>query len=138
MNGRRVVGGLLVAWGLMLGLHVVLGWEWTLIGGVLLGLWRPRRGWLWGGSGGALGWASLVGYTAAMAPASLRLLLDTLGALGGNIPPEAVVGATVVLGGALGALGGALGSAVRALRPAPVPVRPNWFARLFSQRPNGS
>jgi hypothetical protein len=136
MNGRTVVGGLLVAWGVVLGLHVALGWAWTVGGGVLVGLWRPRRGWVWGASGGALGWASLVGYTAATAPASLRLLLETVGALGGNIPEEAVVGATVVLGSALGALGGVLGSAVRLLLPAS--ARQYRFARLFSQRPNGS
>ncbi len=109
----RTVGALLAAWGLTCGLHVALGWAWTVAGGVIVGLWQPRRGWLLGLGGAALGWATLIGYTALVAPGGLRLLLDTLGALVGNIPGEAVVGASVVLGGGLGALGGAIGSACR-------------------------
>ena len=116
----RTIGPLLVAWGLALGAHLALGWAWTVAAGVLIGLWRPRRGWLWGLGGGALGWATLVGYTAIVAPGSLRVLLDTLVALGGNIPGEAVVGASVVLGGGLGALGGAIGGLGRTVAP---PVR---------------
>lgn len=109
----RTVGTLLAAWGLTCGLHVVLGWAWTVAGGVLVGLWKPRRGWLLGLGGAALGWATLIGYTALVAPGGLRILLETMGALVGNIPGEAVVGASVVLGGGLGALGGAIGSACR-------------------------
>lgn len=91
-------------------LHLTLGWEWTVLAGVTAGLWRPGRGWALGAIGGALGWGALIGYTASVAPGPLRLLLDTLGALGGNIPGEAVVGATLVLGAVLGAVGGGLGT----------------------------
>lgn len=111
----RIVGPVLLAWGLILGLHVAFGWAWTVAGGVMVGLWHPRRGWVLGVGGGTLGWSTLVAYTAVTAPASLRVLLDTLGALGGNIPGEAVVGASVVLGGGLGALGGAIGTACRSV-----------------------
>lgn len=109
----RIISPVVVAWGLTVGLHVALGWAWTVAGGVLMGLWDPQHGWRLGMGGGVLGWGTLVGYTAMVAPASLQILLDTLGALGGNIPGEVVVGASVVLGGGLGALGGAIGTVCR-------------------------
>ena len=111
----RTVAPLLIAWGLTIGFHVALGWVWTVAGGVLMGLWDPQHGWRLGMGGGLLGWGTLVGYTAIVAPASLQILLDTLGALGGNIPGEVVVGASVVLGGGLGAVGGAIGTACRSV-----------------------
>lgn len=110
-----IAGRLLAAWGVMLSLHVVLGWAWTVGGGVLVGLWCPRHGSVLGGLGGALGWATLVLYSFVVAPSAFRALVDTLGALGGNIPGEAFVGATVLLGGGLGASGGYFGASGRAL-----------------------
>lgn len=100
---------------LSIGMHLALGWEWTVLAGMIGGGWASRRGWLVGGGGTALGWAVLVGYTAGVAPASLRILVDTLGALAGNIPGEAIVGLTVLLGALLGALGGHLGALLRPL-----------------------
>ena len=104
------------------GLPLLFGWEWTIVAGLVGGLWSPRlfSGSLAGGAGSALGWAALVIYTAAVAPSSVRLLVDTLGRLAGNIHGEVVVGATVLLGGVLGALGGAIGATL-----APV------FARVY-------
>jgi hypothetical protein len=94
--------------------HLVLGWEWTVLAGVVGGLAARRvSGWLVGAGGVALGWAALVIYTAGVAPASLRILIDTLEQLAGNIPGEALVGLTVLLGGVLGALGGGIGSLIR-------------------------
>jgi hypothetical protein len=95
---------------------LMLGWEWTVLAGIVGGLVSQRRsGWLVGGGGAALGWAALVVYTAAVAPASLRVLADTLSSLAGNIPGAALVGLTVLLGGLLGALGGGIGSVLRSL-----------------------
>jgi len=102
---------------LSVGLHLTFGWEWTILAGFFGGVWSPRflRGSLVGGAGTALGWALLVIYTAAVAPSSLRLLVDTLGGLAGNIAGEVVVGTTVLLGGGLGALGGVLGATLSPL-----------------------
>lgn len=101
---------------LSVGAHLAVGWEWTLLAGVVGGLWSRRSaGWLVGAGGTALGWAGLVMYTAWGAPASFRILLDTLGSLAGNIPGEALVGLTVFLGALLGALGGGIGSLLRPL-----------------------
>ena len=102
---------------LSIGLHLALGWEWTVLAGAVGGIWSPRylRGSFIGGAGTALGWAVLVIYTAAVTPSSLRLLVNTLGDLAGNIPGEVVVGSTVLLGGVLGGLGGAIGATLAPL-----------------------
>lgn len=96
-------------------LHWGLGWEATILAGVVGGLGAGRWHWVVGASGVALGWAGAVIYTAAVTPAAFRTMLDTLGALGGNIPGEAVVGLTVVLGSVLGGFGGAIGGQIRLL-----------------------
>lgn len=90
-------------------LHWGLGWEATVLAGIAGGAWSARGRWFVGAAGVALGWAAFVVYTAAAAPAAFRVLLDTVGALAGNIPGEAVVGLTVFLGGVLGGLGGGIG-----------------------------
>ena len=103
---------------LSVGLHLALGWQWTMFAGVGAGVWRGGRSLpasLVGAGGTALGWAAVVIYTAAVAPSSLRILADAIGALAGNIPGEALVGTTVLLGGGLGALGGAIGALLRPL-----------------------
>lgn len=113
MSDRSVLVTIGVAWGLALALHVTCGWAWTVLAGGVVGGWRPLWGWFWGAAGGVLGWASLTLYTALTTPSSLRILVDTLGALGGNIPGALLVGASVVLGGTLGGLGGGLGMIAR-------------------------
>lgn len=96
-------------------LHWGLGWEATVLAGIVGGLWSGRGHWLVGASGVGLGWAGAVLYTGAVTPAAFRTLLDTLGTLGGNIPGEVLVGLTVFLGSVLGAFGGAIGGQIRRL-----------------------
>ncbi len=96
-------------------LHWGVGWKATVLAGVAAGIGTRHLHWFAGASGVALGWAVVVIYTAAVAPSSFRVLLDTLGAFGGNIPGEMVVGGTVFVGGILGALGGGIGGVLRAL-----------------------
>ena len=93
-------------------LHLGVGWEATVIAGVVGGFWGQAR-WFVGGVGVALGWGLLVLYTPVVAPAAFRVLLDTVGGFGGNIPGEVIVGLTVFLGGVLGGLGAAIGRLVR-------------------------
>jgi hypothetical protein len=102
---------------LSVALHLLVGWEWTVLAGVVVGVWSSSslRAGAIGAGGAALGWAVFVIYTAAAAPASFRILLDTMGRLAGNIPGEAMVGMTVLLGGVLGALGAGIGGALRPL-----------------------
>lgn len=99
---------------LSIAVHLMLGWKWTVFAGTIGGLVAQRfSGWLVGAGGVALGWGAFVVYTAAVAPASLLVMVDTLATLAGNIPGEAMVGLTVLLGGLLGALGGGIGSVLR-------------------------
>lgn len=102
---------------LALGLHLLLGWEWTVCAGIVAGALIPRHGWFVGAAGTALGWASVLVYSFVVAPASTRVYLDTLSGFAGNIPGFAFVALTVVLGALLGGLGGAIGMLGRSLSP---------------------
>ncbi|PSQ95741.1 MAG: hypothetical protein BRD55_08900 [Bacteroidetes bacterium SW_9_63_38] len=95
-------------------LHVGIGWEATVLAGVVGGVWSHNR-WFVGSVGVALRWRLLMMYTPFVAPAAFGVPLDTLSALARNIPGEAVVGATVFLGGVLGGLGTAIGRLLRVL-----------------------
>jgi hypothetical protein len=95
-------------------LHVGIGWEATIVAGLLGGMvWHDR--WPQAAAGVLLGWILLVIYTPIVAPAAFRVLVDTLGAFAGNIPGEAVVGLTVLLGGILGGIGASAGRVLRLL-----------------------
>lgn len=94
-------------------LHVIVGWESTLLAGIVGGFLSPRWYGLSGSAGVALGWTVLVGYTAAVAPASFRVFLGTMEAFVGTFPGEGFVGLTVLIGGVIGALGGGIGALLR-------------------------
>jgi hypothetical protein len=96
-------------------LHWGVGWMATPLAGVVAGVWATRWHW-WAGAAGVGGaWAGAIVYTAAVAPGSFRVLLDTLGALGGNIPGAVLVALSVFVGSLLGALGGGIGRCLRLL-----------------------
>lgn len=99
-------------------LHATLGWESTILAGMVGGYLSPRWYGFTGSAGVALGWAGVVVYSAASAPGPFRVLLDTLAAFAGTFPGEAIVGLTVFLGAVLGALGGAIGAVFRTFRDA--------------------
>lgn len=107
--------GVLLTAAVSLVLHLLVGWEATVVAGGVGGLWAVRRGWLVGAVGAATAWLILVVYSLSVSPVSVRLLLETVGALGGNIPGEALVVGTIMLGGILGALGGSLGELLRTM-----------------------
>jgi hypothetical protein len=96
-------------------LHGGVGWEATPLAGAVAGAWSARWHWWAGAASVGLAWAGATVYTAAVAPGSFRVLLDTLGALGGNIPGAALVALPVLTGSLLGALGGAIGRQLRLL-----------------------
>ena len=98
-----------------LALHLTLGWAWTLGAGLVGGLWAGRNGWFLGAAGTALGWAALVGYTAAVASGPFRMLVDTIGDLAGPVPGLILLPATVLLGALLGGIGGGIGGQLRPL-----------------------
>jgi hypothetical protein len=100
-------------------LHVLLGWMWTLGAGLVGGLWAGRHGWFVGGVAVGTGWTAAVVYSVVVAPASTRILLDTLaqlfGQMLGNIPDGLIVALTIFIGTLLGVLGGMLGTQLRGL-----------------------
>lgn len=96
-------------------LHWGIGWQATLLAGIGAGMGVRHFHWFGGAVSIALGWSVFVIYTAVVAPEATRVLLNTVGAFGGIIPGEAVVGGTVLTGGILGALGGAIGGVLRTL-----------------------
>lgn len=112
MQSVYTIGKVIAVAILSVALHLFVGWEATILAGVLAGVWVDRHGWLLGAVGTALGWAGLVCYSAYVAPAAFRILLDTMGSFAGTIPGSVLVGGTVFVGSLLGALGGGIGSVV--------------------------
>lgn len=96
-------------------LHWGVGWMATPLAGAVAGAWSIRWSWWAGAASVGVAWAGATVYTAAVAPGSFRVLIDTLGALGGNIPGVALVALPVLLGSLLGALGGGIGRCLRLL-----------------------
>jgi hypothetical protein len=96
-------------------LHWGVGWMATPLAGAVAGAWSARWHWWAGAASVGLAWAGATVYTAAVAPGSFRVLIDTLGALGGNIPGVALVALPVLVGSLLGALGGGIGRQLRLL-----------------------
>ena len=91
-------------------LHLLLGWTWTILAGVVAGVWLGRRGWLVGGIGVGLSWLGLVGHNFAVAAEPVGRMVDTLGGILGNLPGFVVVAVTVLIGVLLGLVGGGLGT----------------------------
>lgn len=95
------------------GLHVGLGWEWTLLAAIAGGLLSVRRGWLTGSLALALSWGALLLGSFFLAPDASAVLLGVLDALiGGNTNGAIAVACTLLFGGLLGLCGGVIGSQI--------------------------
>ena len=67
-------------------LHLLLGWAWTILAGVIGGLWKGRGGWWVGGLGVGLSWLWLILFNFGAAAEPIRRMTDMLGGiLGGMI-----------------------------------------------------
>ena len=98
-------------------LHLLLGWAWTLLAGIVGGFWAVRRGWLVGTFGVGLAWAALIGYNFAVASGPVTTMTDTMGGIMGDWPGFATVALTLFIGVLLGLLGGAIGGQIRLFFP---------------------
>ncbi len=105
----------LVLAALALALHLLLGWAWTLAGGVAAGLWIGRGGWLLGGVSVGFEWLMLVLYNYAVDARAVHLMTESVGSILGNMPFFIIVALTLLIGVLLGALGGAAGTQLRRL-----------------------
>lgn len=100
---------------LSLALHVVLGWPWSILGGVAAGMASTKTGWLVGTFSVGISWALLVLYNFVVAPVETSRFLTVTGGLFGNMSGPMLVVVTVSLGLILGLLGGVVGSLLRSI-----------------------
>lgn len=91
-------------------MHLLLGWGWTLVGGLIVGAGLRRGGWWAGGVVGLLDWTVLVGWSFWSAPTETARMAHTVGELLEGMPGVLFVGAVLGMGFALGAIGGLAGS----------------------------
>lgn len=97
-------------------LHVFLGWAWTVLAGVLAGMWiTSSRGWLVGAAVVALDWLLLVIWNYVLAGHEVSRMLTAVGGIVGNLPGPVIVGVTLLVGAFLGTFGGLIGSSIAAL-----------------------
>ncbi len=113
----------LVGFAVAIVLHLLLGWVWSIGGGVAVGFYTPRRAWLVGGISVAMGWALFVVHAFIVAPEPTSRLMVILGAMFGEIPAVFIPAITVLIGGLLGIAGGVLGTL---LHPAIAPLVGRW------------
>ncbi|MDZ4700032.1 MAG: hypothetical protein SH809_10035 [Rhodothermales bacterium] len=100
------IAGMIVA----LVLHLVLGWPFSVAGGVVAGYLAVERGWLWGGLAVGLPWALLVAYNFIVASAPVSRMIDAMAEIMGNMPEAMFVVLTILIGCALGVCGGLVGA----------------------------
>ncbi len=104
---------LLVTLVLSLALHLVLGWAWTILAGIVVGAWAIRWGWLLGGAGVGLGWLVIIVYDFVVAPTPVQRMTETFGGILGGLPGIGIVFITLLIGVLLGTVGGGLGTQIR-------------------------
>lgn len=96
-------------------LHVVLGWEWTLLAGVAAGWLFGRLGWLYGGLAVGSDWLLLVVFNYVANARAVGTMTNSVGSILGNMPSFAVVAITLFIGLLLGTVGGAAGTQLNRL-----------------------
>lgn len=101
---------------LCISVHLLFGWQATLLAGIPVGLLRRRHALVLGAAGVGLGWLLLVGYNLAVASHETVRMLHFMGSLLGNMPVPGVVAVTMLLGGVLGLLGSWIGLRAAILR----------------------
>jgi len=117
------------------GLHLAVGWEWTILPAIVAGVLAGSRGWMAGLLTVALPWAGILAWSYAASPDSTPILLGVLGGLlGGNTPGAVVVALTLLFGGLIGLAGGTVGSQLNGIAPA----GPDRTADDTSDAPSGT
>ncbi len=91
--------------------HLLIGWAWGALGGVLIGWLSPRGGW-WKGIlvVGAV-WAVLIGYNFVVAAGPVSEMHRVMGDIIGDLPAWAFPLISLATGGMIGLAGGLVGSA---------------------------
>ncbi len=100
----------MVGWIVALVLHLVLGWPFSVAGGVVAGYLAVDKGWLWGGAAVGFSWALLVTYNFVVANGPVSRMIDIMAQILGNMPEVMFVVLTILIGCALGVCGGLVGA----------------------------
>ena len=96
-------------------IHLVLGWRWDLLGGVVAGwMWIDGGWWRGAASVGAV-WLGLVMYTLIVATGPTLELHSVLAGMAGDMPSWSVPLIVVLIGILIGAVGGSIGTRLRIL-----------------------
>jgi hypothetical protein len=96
-------------------LHVLLGWRWDIVGGVLAGwFWMERGAWR-GAAVVGLVWLGLVVYSLVVAAGPTLELHRILAGMARAIPSWSVPVLVVLIGALIGAIGGVVGSRAHVL-----------------------
>lgn len=96
-------------------LHVLLGWEWTIVAGVAAGYVYGKRGWLVGAAIVASDWLLLLVFNYFVDARAIGSMTAAMGSILGNMPSFAVVAITLLIGFLIGLVGGAAGTQLRHL-----------------------
>lgn len=96
-------------------LHLLLGWAFTMLAGIVAGLWHGHGGWRLGAAAVTLDWAVWLIYSYAVDARAVHLMTQTIGSILGNMPFFIIVGLTLMIGTLLGAAGGFIGTRVHLL-----------------------
>lgn len=94
-------------------LHLLLGWEWTILAGVGAGMWFEGRGWIFGALAVGLDWLALVVFSFSVDSRAVGVMTYTMGRILGNLPSPVIVAITLLIGMLIGGLGGAAGTQLR-------------------------
>ncbi len=97
---------------LSLAIHVILGWAWTLLAGLVAGFFAKRLHGLAGGLAVGLAWSMLIVYSFAVAGAPTGRMITVTGYIFGGLPSVLVLVATLLIGVILGTAGGLLSTPV--------------------------
>ena len=108
-----------VAAGLGLALHLLVGWPWVLAAALVAGLVAPQRAGALGAAvlaalGVAASWGGLLVWNHARYDAPVDRMTEAMGTVLGGWSPAAVPLLSLGVGVVLGLLGGAIGSLLRA------------------------
>lgn len=96
-----------------LAVHVVLGWPWSILGGVVAGWLEPRGGWWRGALVVGSAWLILIGYNLLVATGPVREMHRVVASIAGNLPAWTIPVLSVFVGLLIGAAGGMVGASLR-------------------------
>ena len=118
-------------------LHILIGWQWTILAGVVYGFLGPRLVWLHAALACGLAWTLLVLWNYAVAPLETGRMTETVGGLFGNIAPSAVVALTILLCALCGLIGALIGRRLHLIfrRPTRRPSAPQMPDLSFLKTP---